>query len=84
MKSVLILLVSWSVVAWQGVLPDVTRIERKTWMYLVAAGVVTCISSLLSFRALKMGEASRTSSVERISLVFVIILAAVFLKEKLT
>ncbi|MCY7352910.1 MAG: EamA family transporter [Cytophagaceae bacterium] len=83
-QSVLIVLASWSVVAWQGVLPDVARIERKTWIYLVAAGVVTCVSSLLSFRVLKLGEASRTSSLKRVALVFVIILATVFLKEKLT
>lgn len=83
-QSVLILVVSWGVVAWQGLLPDVARIERKTWIYLIAAGVITCVSSLLSFRALKLGEASRTSSLERLSLVFAIALAVIFLKEKPT
>lgn len=42
------------------------------------------MSSLLSFKALKLGEASRTSSLERLSLVFAIALAVIFLKEKPT
>ena len=31
-QSVLILVVSWSVVIFQGNLPDLGRIERKAWM----------------------------------------------------
>lgn len=83
-QSVLILIVSWSAVVIEGLLPNVARIERKAWIYLIIAGVVTCVSSLLSFRALKLGDASRASSLERLSLVFAIVFAAVFLKEKLT
>jgi len=81
-QSVLILLVSWGVVLFQGNLPDVTKIERRAWLYLLVAGVITCVSSLLSFRALKLGNASQVSSLDKVSLVFAIILAVVFLKEK--
>ncbi|TGE08364.1 EamA family transporter [Hymenobacter fodinae] len=83
-QSVLILTVAWSVVAWQGHLPQVAQIDRRTWLFLIAAGIVTCLSSLFSFQALKLGQASRTSSFDKISLVFSILLASVFLKEKLT
>lgn len=82
-QSVLILLVSWGVVAWQGNLGEVTKVESKTWLFLVLAGVITCVSSLLSFYALKLGDASRVSPLERLSLVFAILFAALFLKEKL-
>lgn len=81
-QSVLIVLVAWSVVIFQGHLGELERIDRRSWMFLVAAGVVTCMSSLFSFQALKMGEASRTSSFDKVSLVFSVILAVVFLKEK--
>jgi transporter family protein len=83
-QSVLIVTVAWSVVAWQGHMPQVAQIDRRTWIFLIAAGVITCLSSLFSFQALKLGQASRTSSFDKISLVFSILLAAVFLKEKLT
>ncbi|UYZ64724.1 EamA family transporter [Hymenobacter weizhouensis] len=83
-QSVLIVAVAWGVVAWQGHLPQVAQMERRTWLFLVAAGVITCLSSLLSFQALKLGPASRTSSFDKISLVFSIVLAVLFLKEKIT
>lgn len=59
-------------------------IEGRTWAFLAGAGILTCVSSLLSFQALKMGQASQTSSFDKISLVFSILLAVVFLKEKVT
>jgi transporter family protein len=83
-QSVLILIVSWSVVIGQGNLPDVLRIERRVWIYLIIAGVVTCLSSLLSFRALKLGNASQVSPLTNFSLVFTVVMATVFLKEKLS
>lgn len=83
-QSVLIVAVAWSVVAWQGHLGQVAEIDRRTWLFLIAAGVITCLSSLFSFQALKLGQASRTSSFDKISLVFSILLAVFFLKEKVT
>ncbi|MBG8555579.1 EamA family transporter [Hymenobacter sp. BT594] len=83
-QSVLIVGVAWGVVAWQGHLGQVAEIDRRTWLFLVAAGIITCASSLFSFQALKLGQASQTSSFDKISLVFSIVLAAVFLKEKIT
>jgi len=82
-QSILILIVSWSVVTWQGNLPDVLQIERRTWLFLVLAGIITCVSSLLSFYALKLGDASRVSPLERLSLVFAILFAVLFLKERI-
>lgn len=81
-QSVCILLVSWGVVIGQGTVADVSRIDRKVWIYLIIAGIVTCISSLLSFRALKLADAARASPLDKVSLVFTIILAVFFLKEK--
>ncbi len=83
-QSVLIVGVAWGVVAWQGHLGQVQEIDRRTWLFLIAAGVITCLSSLFSFQALKLGLASRTSSFDKISLVFSILLAVFFLKEKVT
>ncbi|TGE25078.1 EamA family transporter [Hymenobacter aquaticus] len=83
-QSVLIIIVAWGVVAYKGLLPTVAQIEGRTWGFLVAAGIITCLSSLFSFHALKLGQASQTSSFDKVSLVFAIILAVVFLKEKVT
>ena len=83
-EAVLILVVSWGTVLVQDLLPEIGKIERKTWLVLVAAGVLTATSSLLVFRALSIGEASRVSPLTNVTLVFSVTLAAIFLKEKLT
>lgn len=83
-QSVLIVGGAWAVVAWQGHLGQVQQIDRRTWLFLIGAGVLTCASSLFSFQALKLGLASRTASFDKISLVFSILLAVFFLKEKVT
>ncbi|RTQ47847.1 EamA family transporter [Hymenobacter gummosus] len=82
-QAVLILLVSWGVAGWQGKLPELSSIPRRDLLFLVAAGIVTTLSSLFSFQALKLGAASRAGVLDKVSLVFVVILAAIFLKEKL-
>jgi transporter family protein len=83
-QAVLIILVSWGVVVVQGSVPQVKTIDGRTWIYIIIAGVVTAISSLLTFRALKLGDASQVNPLERLSLVFAILFAAFFLKEKIT
>lgn len=82
-QSVLIIIVAWGVVAWQGNLSQVTRIERRTWVFLILAGIITCLSSLFSFRALKLGDAGKVSPITNLSFVLALIFGIVFLKEKI-
>lgn len=83
-QSVLIIIVSWTAVFVRKASHEIKGIEGRTWGYLIAAGVLTTFSSLFTFQALKLGNASQVSPLERISLVFTIILASIFLKEKIT
>lgn len=83
-QSVLILVVTWTLVLAQGTVGKLKQLEKHEWIYLVTAGILTACSSLFTFRALKSGDASAVVTIERSSLVFTIILAAIFLKEKIT
>ena len=83
-QSVLIIAVAWGVVLIQGNTAEVKSIDGRTWIFLIVAGIITSISSLLTFKALKLDDASRVNPLERLSLVFAIIMAGVFLKEKIT
>ncbi len=56
----------------------------RTWLFLTLSGVATGLSWLCYFRALQLGDASQVAPVDKLGVVFVLILAAVFLKEKLT
>lgn len=46
------------------------------------SGIATAAAYVLYFRALKAGDAARVQPLDRLSLVFAVILAVVFLKEK--
>ena len=56
----------------------------KTWIFLALSGLGTGLSWLCYFRALQLGEASRVAPIDKLSVVFVILLATLFLGEKLT
>jgi transporter family protein len=81
-EAVCIFVVTWSLILGKHIQQQVFSIDRKVWVYLLSAGILTAASSLLSFHSLKLGHASRTSSFEKISLLFSVLLSIVFLKDK--
>lgn len=56
----------------------------KDWLLILFSALFGALSWLFYFYALKFGAASHVAVIDRLSLVFVIILAVIFLKEKLT
>jgi transporter family protein len=83
-QAVLILMITWSVVLYQGNFSQWKEIEKSAWIFLLSAGVCTSLSTLFSYKALSMGPASYVATIERSSLVIAIVLSVIFLKEKLT
>ena len=60
------------------------ELSRHTWLFLALSGLATGLSWLCYFRALQLGEASRVAPVDKLSVVFVVVFAALFLHETLT
>jgi transporter family protein len=56
----------------------------RTWSYLSLSGIATGLSWLCYFRALQLGPASKVAPVDKLSVVLVIVLAAIFLGERFT
>ncbi len=56
----------------------------KTWLFLTLSGIATGSSWLCYFRALQAGEASRVAPLDKLSVVFVIPIAVLFLGERMT
>jgi transporter family protein len=83
-QAVFIFAITWGLVLFQGRFSEIKEIENKAWMLLILAGVATTCSTLFSYRALSTGPASYVTVIERMSLVFAIILSVIFLKEKVT
>ena len=83
-RTTVVLAFAWLIVLFTGVGGGVTEFSRRTWVFLIASGIATGLSWLCYFRALQLGEASRVAPVDKLSVVFVLVLAALFLREPLT
>ncbi|MCB9802910.1 EamA family transporter [Candidatus Nomurabacteria bacterium] len=61
-----------------------STIHSKALIFIVLSGVAGALSWLFYFFALKHGQATGVASLDRLSVVFVLIFAILFLGEKLT
>lgn len=81
-RTTVILVIAWGFAFAPKVM--VSEISRRTWLFLILSGVATGFSWLCYFRALQLGEASRVAPVDKLSVLFAIVLAGIFLHERLT
>jgi bacterial/archaeal transporter family protein len=82
-RTVVILIFAWAVALVTKNQPFST-IGRRTWIFLILSGIATGLSWICYFRALQLGEASQVAPVDKLSVVVAIVLAAIFLHEKVT
>ncbi|TAL49423.1 EamA family transporter [Patescibacteria group bacterium] len=59
-------------------------LDERTLLFIVLSGIAGALSWLAYFFALKYGTAIGVAALDRLSVVFVVILAALFLSESLT
>ncbi len=83
-RTVVITVFAWGIVWAQGTIKQVTTLSKTTIIFLVLSGLATGLSWLFYFRALQLGEASKVVPIDKLSLVLAVIMAGVFLHEKLT
>jgi transporter family protein len=77
------------VFAWCMAIPalrslGVSSLGRRTWVFLVLSGLATGLSWICYFRALQIGKASQVAPVDKLSVAIAIVLAVVFLGERLS
>ncbi|MEM3573619.1 MAG: EamA family transporter [Nitrososphaeria archaeon] len=63
---------------------QLTQLTSKDVFYIVLSGIAGAISWVLYFAALKLAEASKVAPIDRASVLFVLILSAFILGEKIT
>jgi transporter family protein len=81
-RTIVILLVLAVFVAAMGKWRDPRTLSAKAVGFLVLSGLATGASWVCYFRALKVGDASKVAPVDKLSVVLVAIIAAVFLHER--
>ena len=80
-RTVVILLFSWLMVWIVGSGDQIHAISGSTMAFLVLSGAATGASWLCYYRALEMGEVSKVAPIDKLSIVFTLIFAFVFLRE---
>ncbi len=80
--AVLLVLTSLSLGKLNGI--AVSQLAARDWMFIALAGIAGAASWLFYFLALKIGQVNSVVVIDRLSVVFVVILSAVFLSEALT
>lgn len=82
-RTAIILVLAAAIVAFTGAMQPLAEISRRTWLFLLLSGLATGASWLCYYRALKLGPASGVAPIDKLSVVFVALIAAAFLGEKL-
>lgn len=83
-RTTVALVLAWAIAGATTNLRAIAAVPERTLALLALSGVATGASWICYFRALQMGEASQVAPVDKLSVVFAIILAAIFLQETLT
>jgi uncharacterized membrane protein len=76
-------LFAWGVASLTSSRTDWSALSPRTWLFLAASGLATGLSWLCYFRALQLGEVSKVAPIDKLSVVLALILAAVFLGERM-
>lgn len=83
-RTIVVFVFAWLMVfvvdAWGGI----TSITSKTLIFLVLSGLATGASWLCYFKALRLGDVNKVASIDKSSTVLTMILAFIFLGEKIT
>lgn len=79
------------IIVFLGILVGVRRewenpllLNRKSLTFLILSGIATGLSWLCYYRALKTGPASLVTPIDKLSLVFAVVLSILFLGERLS
>ena len=84
LRTIVVLAMAWGMVFITGAQGGIGDISRKNWLFLILSGLATGASWLCYFRALQLGGASKVVPVDKLSVVITLLLAFVFLHEKIT
>jgi transporter family protein len=83
-RTTVILIFTWMVASFTRSYWSFGTISFRTWLFLILSGLATGLSWLCYFRALQLGETSRVAPMDKLSVLFAILLAAIVLHETLT
>jgi transporter family protein len=83
-RTTVVLVLAWGIALAFGSHRGLMALDRRSLGFLTASGVATGLSWLCYFRALSLGDASKVAPIDKLSVVFVILLAWPLLGERIS
>jgi bacterial/archaeal transporter family protein len=83
-RTTVVLVLAWAIALGFGSHREFAAVDRRSLAFLIASGLATGLSWICYFRALATGPASKVAPIDKLSVVFVILLAWPVLGEALT
>ncbi len=83
-RTIVVLAFLWLMVLISGSFSTIIALDTKTWVFLVLSGLSTGASWLCYFKALQLGDINKVVPIDKSSTVLTILLAFIFLGEKIT
>ena len=83
-RTVVVVLMAWAMVFITNNQGGLADIGRKSWIFLILSGISTGASWLCYYYAIQIGQVNKVVPIDKLSIVITIVLAAIFLGEKLT
>lgn len=81
-RIVVILVALAFFLSYTGKWHDISTLTVRNWLFLVLSGLATGISWLAYFKALQLGHASQVAPIDKLSIVFVVLMAVTFLGDR--
>lgn len=83
-RTVVVVVMSWLMVFITNNQSGVAQISKKSWVFLILSGMATGASWLCYYRELQLGKVTEVAAVDKLSMVFTLILAFIFLHDTFT
>lgn len=81
-RTVVVLAMAWGIVLLTGAQTGLRDLTQKNVLFLILSGLATGASWLFYYKAIQMGDVSKVVPIDKFSVVLTMILAFVFLHEK--
>lgn len=83
-RTLVVVALSWGMVFLTNAQSGLPEISKKSWIFLILSGLATGASWLCYYKALQTGDVAKVVPIDKLSVVFTLILAFVFLHEQFT
>ena len=81
-RTVAVVGMSWLMVFITNTQSGILSISKKSWIFLILSGLATGASWLCYYKAIQMGDVSKVVPIDKLSVLFTLILAFIFLHEE--